>query len=114
MNQFWINVKNFFLLKQLLPAHYTKLTVLFGIHDQLPDSVENILIMVAKRYIWQEKFRNLHPTFIAFANYLLNYLDTMKIVSIIKNNEGEFYGHWGTIIDTLSDRVENEQNRAEG
>ena len=113
VNQFWNNVKNFFLLKQLLPAHYTKLTVLFGIHDQTPDSVENILIMVAKRYIWQEKFRNLNPTFIAFAKYLLNFLETMKIVSIIKNKEGEFYGQWGTIIDTLSDRIEDEPHRVE-
>ena len=93
-----------FLTNLRLDTQYTKLTALFGFHDQETDSVENQLVMVAKRFIWQQKFKNLNPKFNAFAKYLLNHLETAKIVSVIKNREGEFLGQWGAIIDNLSDR----------
>ena len=37
--------------------------ILFGIHKEQPDSVNNFIILCAKHYIWNNKFRDPHTPF---------------------------------------------------
>ena len=111
INNFWKELSNKFLVYLRLPFNFTKLNILFGIHDQPMDSVENTIILIAKRFIWKEKFSNSRPNYNAFVGYLMYHLETMKMISVIKNKEVDFDGQWGNIVELLRQRGDNEQDR---
>ena len=98
----------FFLNTVQYPIHFTKLNVLFGVHDQIYSSVKNIIILVGKKYIWMKKFREQGPNLIDFCKYLLQYLNTLKMVHIIKNILTGFDDLWETIIVRVAEYIQDE------
>ena len=76
--------------KYSLPIN--RLSILFGMHNEDANSERNLIIMVAKKYVWLEKFRELTPTLIRFQNYLIDFLTNLKLKAIhaIKNDTDQF------------------------
>ena len=108
VKNFWDALEDFLTNTIHMPTHFTRLKILFGDHDEGVDSVNNILVLVAKRFVWCQKFRPLRPTLCNFIKYFVNYLETLKMVNVIKNNEDEFNDHWGNIIVQLQDYLRDE------
>ena len=92
INQWLINVHN----KYSIPVN--RLNILFGIHNEEANSERNLLIMVAKKYIWLEKFRELAPTLNRFQSYLLDFLLNLKAIHAIKNDTDQFAEDWDALI----------------
>ena len=69
------------------------------------DSVANTIIMVAKRFIWTQKFRPVRPTLVVFIKYLSEFLKTLKMTFAIRDKCDLFDETWGNIIVGLSNHV---------
>ena len=108
VQHFWDQLKQYTLLTLRIPIEFSRLNILFGAHDEPPDSIQNIMLLTAKKYIWMEKFRQLSPNLGRFLKYLKDSLATMKMISIIRNKELIFNDQWATIIDILSDIPDDE------
>ena len=109
IQNFWDELKHFLLTKASVPVNFTRLSVLFGNHDEKVDSVNNTILLVAKRFIWCQKFRPLRPTLRNFIKYFVEYLETLKMVNVIKNSSDKFHDLWGNIIVIMRDYLaENE------
>ena len=67
-------------------------------HNEDANSERNIIIMVAKKYIWLEKFRELAPTVNRFEKYLVDFLINLKAIYAIKNDTDQFAEDWDTLL----------------
>ena len=56
---FWNNLQDF-LIENLIVIPFDKNKVLFGIHKEPPNSINNYIILCAKQYIWTNKFKEPH------------------------------------------------------
>ena len=110
---FWRNLSLFFTNTFHTPIFFEKLTVLFGLQNQLMSSVTNTVILVGKKYIWQEKFRNLAPNVDNFCKYLKQFLRTEKVAHTMKNNLVSFENEWGAIITLLDEYLQDEPGDVE-
>ena len=111
---FWSDLTNFVTNTLHLPIVFTRNEVLFGDHHQLVDSIKNTVMLIGKRFIWMSKFRHLNPTLLNFVKYLLQYLDTQKMIYTIKGSVNLFDDQWGNTVNRLTDFLaENEPPRAE-
>ena len=102
VQHFWDQLKQYTFLTLRIPSEFSRLNILFGDHEESPDSIQNTILLTAKKYIWMEKFRQLSPDLGRFLKYLKDSLATMKMISIIRNKELIFNDQWATIIDILS------------
>ena len=106
---FWTELRNLFNVILNIPTTFSVTEVLFGDHHQATDSVKNTLMLVGKKYIWVQKFRRLIPSLIGFIKYLLQYLETLKVVYCIKNKTNIFDDQWNNTVVCLQDYLsENE------
>ena len=71
----------------LIYIPFERNAILFGIHNESPDSVNNLILLVAKHYIWANKFKEPHtPLNInAFKNYLIQKIEERKKVAEFLN-----------------------------
>ena len=99
---FWQQVKIFFRDKCNTDLNFDKLNVLFGMHRENSTSIANTIILLAKRFIWRQKFSSLKPKIDAFCNYVLKYLCTLKVVFEMKSNGTGFERLWGEIVESLT------------
>ena len=95
LNSWLMDVHN----KYSIPVN--RLSILFGMHNEDANSERNIIIMVAKKYIWLEKFRELAPTVNRFQNYLFDFLINLKAIYAIKNDTDQFTEDWDTLLVLL-------------
>ena len=66
VQDFWIEMQNWFAqFNTNIPIRIS--TILFGHEKESPDSVINYTLLVAKRYIWTNKFHSTPLSFIAFS-----------------------------------------------
>ena len=99
--QFWAEVKTF-LLNFRINFHNSRLCILFGIHDQLWDSVENSIILLGKRFIWAAKHKKTLPNFSNFRNSLKDYLAVLGVCHTLVHTRVLFDDQWASIIDHLA------------
>ena len=102
VKNFWEQLKQYTLITLRIPIEYSRLHILFGVHNESPDSTQNTILLAAKKYIWMQKFRQLSPALGGFLKYLNDSLATSKMISIIKCKELEFNDRWTAIINTIS------------
>ena len=83
---FWHSLAQFLANSNILvPIH--EATILFGFHNEDPNSVSNTIILWAKSYIWNVKFKNVHPSLDAFKSILKQRLVELK--ELFEFNEKE-------------------------
>ena len=98
---FWSEVKNFLSNFQIeLPV--SRLQILFGIHDQPYDSVENSVILLGKRFIWASKHKKQLPNFSYFKKSLKDYLYVLGVCHTLEHTRAIFDDQWGRILDNLA------------
>ena len=81
-----------------LPLNRTQL--LFGIHEQSSNSVENFIIFFTKYYIWKTKFTTKTLLVDSFKHFLKYKLDDLKDACVFENREDKFR-MWKKIYDEL-------------
>ena len=81
-----------------LPLNRTQL--LFGIHEQSSNSVENFIIFFTKYYIWKTKFTTKTLLIDSFKHFLKYKLDDLKDACVFENREDKFR-IWRNIYDEL-------------
>ena len=71
VHRFWTDVHDFF-IEQFVDVPIDVKSIIFGIHKKPIYSVENFIILIAKQYIWNNKFREPHTplSIAAFKNIL--------------------------------------------
>ena len=92
VNRFWDGLTDFFIDNNIfIPLERNK--ILFGIHNEPPDSVSNFVILCAKQYIWNNKFfEPLAPLSLgAFINILITKVHERKNVSEMLKNYNLYY-----------------------
>ena len=75
-------------------------TILFGHEKESPDSVINYTLLVAKRYIWTNKFHSTPLSFIAFRKTLKKKLNELKDMLEYKDELVKF-DQWLYLYDSL-------------
>ena len=88
--------------KYCIPVN--KLNILFGMHNEDANSEKNIIIMVAKKYIWIQEFKNVAPSVIGFQNYFYDFLIDLKAIFAIKNDTDWFAESWDILLVHLHAR----------
>ena len=78
-----------------------RLNILFGIHNEDANSERNLIIMLAKKYIWTQKFRDTVPTVAGFKNYPSDFLTNLKAIYAIKNDTDQFAESWDILLAHL-------------
>ena len=88
VRDFWQDLTDFtFEVGIFLPFERNK--IFFGIHNEPPDSVNNIIILTAKYYIWSTKFRETrtHLSLNAFLNILkFKINEIINMAKVIKDD----------------------------
>ena len=82
-----------------IPLDRTKL--LFGIHDQASNSVENYVILCVKHFIWKTKFYSKDLALPIFQSFLKSKLDDVKDAYLYAQKENKF-NQWNNIYTCLS------------
>ena len=77
-----------------------KQNILFGIHNQPFDSLQNYVILCTKYYIWVMKQKQQSPTLEMFKKYFLSKLDDLKNVYTLLDNNISF-NQWLNIYRNL-------------
>ena len=99
VQDFWIELQNWFAQYNTnIPIRIS--TILFGLEKESPDSVINYTILVAKRYIWTNKFNSTPLSFIAFRNTLKKKLNELKDMLEYKD-ELVYFDQWLHLYDFL-------------
>ena len=101
VNQFWENLQ-INLLAKMIFIPISRNAILFGIHDEKPNSISNYILLVAKQYIWITKFKS-PPTNLSvqgFLNILKSKIrDLIAVFTLLgKHDETDT---WNTILISL-------------
>ena len=99
--RFWVEIKQYLLIKFNLYLPVERLSILFGIVNQAYSSVLNTIIILGKQLIWSCKHGNKLPTLSHFKNSLAENLKTVKMCFMLKNQEPIFDDQWGNIYHDL-------------
>ena len=97
VNQFWVDLEAD-LLQKLIHIPTTRAQILFGKHDEKPESVSNYILLAAKQYIWINKFKTPRtPLSVrAFNNILKHKIeDRISIASLLGKHDDHDY--WSNI-----------------
>jgi hypothetical protein len=65
-------------------------TLLFGFHDQPSGSVQNLIILCVKYFIWKTKFQSTELTFLAFQRFLKFKLDDTRNAYLFEEKDQKF------------------------
>ena len=74
---------------------------MFGLHDEIANSEKNLILLIAKKFIWVKKFREQRPTLAGFKPYLLDFLTNLKYIYEIKNDGDSFTESWNSLLEQL-------------
>ena len=85
-------------IRQKYAIPINRLNILFGLHNEDANSERNLTIMVAKKFIWIQKFKKYIPTLVGFQRYFLDFLLNLKTVHAIKNDSDWFSECWDILI----------------
>ena len=102
VQEFWVELSEFFFDNALILVPLDKNKILFGVQNEKPDSIVNTIILVAKQYIWRNKFNETHTSLslVAFRRILKYKIEEFEIASqILKNNE--FFERWNNVYRIL-------------
>ena len=98
VNNFWNELTDFFISNNIfIPFERNK--ILFGLHKEPPDSLCNFIILCAKQYIWNNKFREPHTplSLIAFLNVLkVKCIEQKNVAAMLKDFEQ--LDNWNTLL----------------
>ena len=87
-----------------------KLKILFGIHNEIAMSEKNLILLVAKKFIWVQKFREQTPALAGFKTYLLDFLTNLKYICEIKNDGDNYDESWSRLLEQLQiQRVQDDR-----
>ena len=101
VQKFW-NDLNLFLADNNIPQlPLNRLNILFGSLSEDCNSRENMLILLAKKFIWTAKFKDTAPKINIFKNTLKYFLYNQNIASEIRNKSDEFDNMWGRLYHIL-------------
>ena len=98
---FWSDVKTF-LTNFQIDLSVSRLHILFGIHDQPYDSVQNSIILLGKRFIWASKHKKLLPNLSYFKKSLKDYLYVLGVCHTLDHTRASFDDQWGRILNNLA------------
>ena len=104
---FWESLANFAETTFHITIELSNLRVLFGIHDEPTDSVQNTIILTAKKFIWRQKFIPLNPCLNLYLKYLKTHLEIVKLTWTFKNLEHIYNDQWGNIFDSLNQYLQD-------
>ena len=95
----WLEIKNFLAQFSInIPLDIT--TIIFGYGKEPPESKINFAILVAKRYIWTNKFNTTPLSFNAFKNVFKSKLTELKDMLEYKDELVKF-GEWQPLYDVI-------------
>ena len=81
---------------------------MFGLHDEMAYSEKNLILLIAKKFIWVQKFREQLPSLAGFKPYLLDFLTNLKFICEIKNDGDNYAECWGDLLAHLQvERVQD-------
>ena len=99
VKEFWDKVQDYFAnLSVIIPLEIT--AVLFGYSNECSDSKINYILLIAKRYIWTNKFSGAHLSINAFKNIFKKKLIELKDMFEYRN-ELEKFKEWQPILDVI-------------
>ena len=84
----------------ILNFNPTKLQFLFGITNEPFYSPKNYIMMVLKKYIWQNKFKSNNLSMVGFKNLLKVCITDLKVLCVIKSKP-ELVVEWDTLATLL-------------
>lgn len=101
--RFWVEIKQYFLLKFNIYLPVERLSILFGVLNQDHTSILNTIILLGKQLIWSCKHGKKHPTLAHFKNSLAEHLKIVKLCFVLKSKVEIFEDQWGNIhLDLLT------------
>ena len=99
VEEFWDRVRDFFsFFDVIIPLNIT--TILFGYIRESSDSKINLIILVAKRYIWVNKFNETPLSINAFRNVFKKKLNEINDMFEYRNEQEKFV-EWQPIYDVI-------------
>ena len=102
VQNFWRSLNEFLVENSIPPLPMSRTTILFGNHDEKPNSLANTLILLGKKFVWSAKFKDTVPRLNIFKYVLRDYVSNLKMVSNILQKEEEFEQIWGLLYLMLS------------
>ena len=97
VREFWLMVANF--LSNFYPNFILgRKEALFGDNNSSGNSVINTILLLARYFIWKQKFTKRDLDEVLFINYLSDQISLIHQCKIVTEKEAKFVEHWDKIL----------------